>query len=72
MSGSENFTFPTKAQDQFIVGDRLNLTWSVTAPLISLYESCGTVNTPLEGRHFPTLPSLNQAKLKSNSNRTTV
>ncbi|KAJ5116950.1 hypothetical protein N7456_001298 [Penicillium angulare] len=44
----ENFTFPTDAQDTFIVADRVNITWTVVAPTISLYETCGVVQQPLE------------------------
>ncbi|KAJ6035959.1 hypothetical protein N7540_000238 [Penicillium herquei] len=44
----ENFTFPTDAQDTFIVADRVNITWTVVAPIISLYETCGVSQQPLE------------------------
>jgi hypothetical protein len=46
----ENFTFPTEAQDIFEVADRVNVTWTVIAPIISLYERCGTIQQPLEGK----------------------
>ncbi|KAL4744794.1 hypothetical protein BDW72DRAFT_74559 [Aspergillus terricola var. indicus] len=40
MSG--NFTFPTETENRFIVADLVNVTWDVVAPVISLYENCGT------------------------------
>ncbi|KAL3474754.1 hypothetical protein BJX99DRAFT_230961 [Aspergillus californicus] len=46
MSG--NFTFPTEDEYQFIVADLVNVTWDVVAPVISLYESCGTKNRILQ------------------------
>ncbi|KAL4926875.1 uncharacterized protein BDV17DRAFT_268798 [Aspergillus undulatus] len=46
MSG--NFTFPTKAENRFIVADQVNVTWDVVAPVISLYESCGKNNHVLQ------------------------
>jgi hypothetical protein len=42
------FTFPTKDQI-FIVADQVNVTWTVNAPRISLYETCGNIDYPLEG-----------------------
>lgn len=48
---SENFTFPTKADDgRYIVADRVNITWDVVAPMFSLYETCGTINRALESK----------------------
>ncbi|KAL5045079.1 hypothetical protein BDW71DRAFT_90749 [Aspergillus fruticulosus] len=43
MSDSRNFTFtyPTESEYRFIVADLVNVTWTVNAPIISLYESCG-------------------------------
>ncbi|KAL4868871.1 hypothetical protein BDV12DRAFT_196849 [Aspergillus spectabilis] len=41
MSG--NFTFPTEAENRFIVADLVNVTWDVVAPVVSLYESCEQV-----------------------------
>ncbi|OJJ04864.1 hypothetical protein ASPVEDRAFT_86245 [Aspergillus versicolor CBS 583.65] len=46
MSGK--FTFPTKAENKFIVADLVNITWTVDAPVISLYESCGKRNRILQ------------------------
>ncbi|KAF3401659.1 hypothetical protein F1880_010068 [Penicillium rolfsii] len=43
-----NFTFPTEAENQFIVADLVNVTWNVVAPLVSLYESCGSNDRILE------------------------
>lgn len=47
MSGS--FTFPTTAEDQFIVADLVNVTWDIAVPRLALYETCGTSNRVLEG-----------------------
>lgn len=44
-----NFTFPTEAVSRFIVADLVNVTWNVLAPLVSLYESCGSDDRALEG-----------------------
>lgn len=44
-----NFTFPTEAENRFIVADLVNVTWDVVAPLVSLYESCGANVRALEG-----------------------
>jgi hypothetical protein len=44
-----NFTFPTEAEYRFIVADLVNVTWDVVAPLISLYERCGSNDHALEG-----------------------
>ncbi|KAL2802579.1 hypothetical protein BJX63DRAFT_440792 [Aspergillus granulosus] len=46
MSG--NFTFPTEDEYQFIVADLVNITWDVVAPVVSLYESCGSNDRVLE------------------------
>ncbi|OOQ86431.1 hypothetical protein PEBR_21340 [Penicillium brasilianum] len=43
-----NFTFPTEAVSRFIVADLVNVTWNVLAPLVSLYESCGSDDRALE------------------------
>ncbi|KAL3440145.1 hypothetical protein BJX65DRAFT_300699 [Aspergillus insuetus] len=43
-----NFTFPTENQNRFIVADLVNVTWDVVAPVISLYESCGTEDHVLQ------------------------
>ncbi|KAJ5117816.1 hypothetical protein N7448_011448 [Penicillium atrosanguineum] len=45
-----NFTFPTEAEYRFIVADLVNVTWDVVAPLISLYEICGSNEHALEER----------------------
>jgi hypothetical protein len=44
-----NFTFPTEDEYRFEVADLVNVTWGVVAPLISLYESCGSNDHALEG-----------------------
>lgn len=44
-----NFTFPTEAESTFRVADLVNVTWDVIAPLVSLYETCGTNDRALEG-----------------------
>lgn len=45
------FTFPTgaAAESGFRVADLVNVTWDVVAPLISLYETCGSNDRALEG-----------------------
>ncbi|KGO39966.1 hypothetical protein PEX1_026940 [Penicillium expansum] len=43
-----NFTFPTEAESTFRVADLVNVTWDVIAPLVSLYETCGTNDRALE------------------------
>ena len=43
------FIFPTEAENRFIVADLVNVTWDVVAPLISIYESCGSINRKLKG-----------------------
>ncbi|KAJ5411185.1 uncharacterized protein N7487_005544 [Penicillium crustosum] len=44
------FTFPTgaAAESGFRVADLVNVTWDVVAPLISLYETCGSNDRALE------------------------
>lgn len=44
-----NFTFPTEAESRFRVADLVNVTWDVVAPLVSLYETCGSNDRALEG-----------------------
>ncbi|OKL61990.1 hypothetical protein UA08_02548 [Talaromyces atroroseus] len=39
---AEGFTFPTDQEDEFIVGDLVNVTWDVVTARFSLYESCET------------------------------
>ncbi|KAL4901758.1 hypothetical protein BDW74DRAFT_69695 [Aspergillus multicolor] len=46
--GAGNFTFPTDSVYQFIVADLVNVTWTVDAPVISLYETCGRKDYILE------------------------
>ncbi|CAI7587835.1 unnamed protein product [Penicillium discolor] len=50
MSG--NFTFPTEAaaENGFRVADLVNVTWDVVAPLVSIYETCGSNDRALEER----------------------
>jgi hypothetical protein len=43
------FTFPTADENRFRVADLVNVTWDVVAPLISLYETCGSNDRALEG-----------------------
>jgi hypothetical protein len=45
-----NFTFPTKDKNRFVVADQVNITWDVVAPLISLYEHCGSNSRILESK----------------------
>ncbi|CAG7973048.1 unnamed protein product [Penicillium nalgiovense] len=45
-----NFTFPTEAERRFRVADLVNITWDVVAPLISLYETCGSNDRAIEER----------------------
>ncbi|KAJ6137428.1 hypothetical protein N7471_003914 [Penicillium samsonianum] len=45
-----NFTFPTEAESRFRVADLVNVTWDVVAPLISLYETCGSNDRAQEER----------------------
>ena len=46
-----NFTFPTEAaaENGFRVADLVNVTWDVVAPLVSIYETCGSNDRALEG-----------------------
>lgn len=46
-----NFTFPTEAaaESGFRVADLVNVTWDVVAPLVSIYETCGSNDRALEG-----------------------
>ena len=46
----EGFTFPTNDENRFIVADQVNITWEIAAPVISLYESCGSNSRTLEGK----------------------
>ncbi|KAL4966165.1 uncharacterized protein BDV14DRAFT_171692 [Aspergillus stella-maris] len=48
MAAGGNFTYPTATEYQFIVADLVNLTWDVAAPVISLYELCGTTELLLQ------------------------
>ena len=39
---AEGFTFPTSTEDEFIVGDLVNVSWNVVSSRISLYEVCSS------------------------------
>lgn len=39
---ADGFIFPTSQEDEFIVGDLVNVTWDVDTPRFSLYEVCAT------------------------------
>ena len=43
------FNFPTEAENRFIVADLVNVTWDIVAPVISIYESCGSIDRMLKG-----------------------
>ncbi|KAL4949081.1 hypothetical protein BDW69DRAFT_175206 [Aspergillus filifer] len=43
-----NFTYPTATEYRFIVADLVNVTWRVTAPVVALYELCGTTERLLQ------------------------
>ncbi|KAL4800856.1 hypothetical protein BDV19DRAFT_352246 [Aspergillus venezuelensis] len=51
MAAGRNFTYPTATEYQFIVADLVNVTWDVTAPVISLYELCGINERLLQEQH---------------------
>ncbi|PYI00454.1 hypothetical protein BO78DRAFT_330011 [Aspergillus sclerotiicarbonarius CBS 121057] len=44
---AEGFTFPTSTEDEFIVGDLVNVSWNVVTSRVSLYEVCSEA-VPLE------------------------
>ncbi|KAA8642987.1 uncharacterized protein ATNIH1004_009749 [Aspergillus tanneri] len=45
-----SFTFPTRAENTYIVDDKVNVTWTVVAPFISLFESCGPHDEVLQDK----------------------